>query len=329
MTSDRYTPAVIVGALAVTIGLLLLPTYFQHVAIEIVILAVAFTGWAMMARFGLISLGHGAFFGIGAYVPALLWNMYGVTPLLGIPIGVVLACAFGLIIAYPCFRLRVVGHYFAIVTLAAGEIIRLGLVAARDVTGGSLGLTINAVGDGNAFYAFQFDKPVFAGMAVAMWMVVYFLWIRVDDSILSRMLHATSNDTQAAEAIGIDVIQSKLKITLTSIAITAVAGAVYAQYKLYINPETVSGVWISLQIVFAAIIGGMYSVFGPILGALLVTTLGESLRIAFGTNFAGAANTIFGLFLIVVIIRLPRGIWGLATRPERSAKNHPNRPRKA
>lgn len=325
MTRTPYTSAIVVaGAVGVALGLLMLPVYFQHLAIEIVILAVAFTGWAMMARFGLISLGHGAFFGIGAYVPALLWNTYGLTPLVGIPIGVILACVFGLLIAYPCFRLHVVGHYFAIVTLAAGEIIRLGLVAARDVTGGSLGLTIDAVGDGNIFYAFQFSKPVFAGLAVAMWVVVYFIWVRVDRSILSRMLHATSNDTQAAEAIGINVTASKLKITLTSIAITAVAGAIYAQYKLYINPETVSGVWVSLQIVFAAIIGGMYSVFGPVLGALLVTTLGESLRIAFGTTFAGAANTIFGLFLIIVIIRLPRGIWGIAASLKRPDTQHSN-----
>ncbi len=94
-----------------------------------------------MGRFGLVSLGHGAFMGVGAYVPALLWNYYGVTPWLGIPAGMVLAVLLALVIGYPCFRLRIVGHYFALVTLALGQVVVLFIIAARDVTGGSLGMT--------------------------------------------------------------------------------------------------------------------------------------------------------------------------------------------
>src|ERR1700733_8976284 len=122
----------------------------------------------MMGRFGFVSLGHGAFMGVGAYVPALLWNYYGITPWLGIPLGVVLAVLLGLVIGYPCFRLRVVGHYFALVTLALSQVVLLSIVAARDVTGGSLGLSQRAVGF--SWYALQFpDKRYFYAISLLLW----------------------------------------------------------------------------------------------------------------------------------------------------------------
>ena len=116
------------------------PTYFLHLLIQILIWAFIYTAWSLMGRFGFVSFGHGAFMGIGAYVPALLWNYYGVTPWIGIPIGVVVSALLAVVIGYPCFRLKVVGHYFALVTLALSQVVLLSLVAARDITGGSLGL---------------------------------------------------------------------------------------------------------------------------------------------------------------------------------------------
>jgi branched-chain amino acid transport system permease protein len=115
--------------------------YFLHLGITSMLMAVSGTGWAMMGRFGLVSLGHGAFIGTAAYVMALLWNEAGLTPWLGLPIGVGAAMILAALLGYPCFRLRVVGHYFALVTLAAGEIVRLMIVALREHTGGSLGMT--------------------------------------------------------------------------------------------------------------------------------------------------------------------------------------------
>ena len=111
----------------------------MHLLIQILLLGFIYTAWSMMGRFGLISLGHGAFTGVGAYVPALLWNYYGVTPWLGIPCGVALSVLLAIIIGYPCFRLKVVGHYFALVTLALGQVVQLSATAARDITGGPLG----------------------------------------------------------------------------------------------------------------------------------------------------------------------------------------------
>jgi branched-chain amino acid transport system permease protein len=303
------------AALLVSLGsLLALPffvsPYFMHLLIQAVLWSFVYTAWSIMGRFGLVSLGHGAFMGVGAYVPALLWNYYSVTPWLGIPLGVALSVLLGLTIGYPCFRLRVVGHYFALVTLALGQVVMLSIVAARDVTGGSLGLTLRAVG--HSWYALQFpEKSYFYAIALVLWLVGLAVWHLIDRGISREALDAISDDEEAAGAIGIDVLREKLRVTLVSAALTALGGAIYGQYLMYLNPETVSGIAVSLQIVFAPVIGGMYAALGPTVGGLLTISLNESLRVALGTNFIGAANTIYGIMLILCIIFMPRGILGM------------------
>src|SRR5262249_9221941 len=118
--------ATIAGWLGLLVGLLVFPfvtpTYFMHLVIQILLWGFVFLAWSLMGRFGFVSLGHGAFMGVGAYVPALLWNYYGVTPWIGIPLGVALSVLLALVIGYPCFRFKVVGHYFALVTLALSQV---------------------------------------------------------------------------------------------------------------------------------------------------------------------------------------------------------------
>ncbi len=285
------------------------PTYFLHLLIQILLWAFIYTAWALMGRFGFVSFGHGAFMGVGAYVPALLWNYYGLTPWIGIPIGVVLSALLAVVIGYPCFRLKVVGHYFALVTLALSQVVLLSLVAARDLTGGSLGFTLKTVG--HSWYALQFpEKGYFYGIALLLWVAGLLVWQRIERGISREALEAISEDEDAAAAVGIDVLRQKLRVTIISAALTAVGGAIYAQYIMYLNPESVSGIVVSLQIVFAAVAGGVYSLMGPTVGALLTISLTEGLRVWFGVNFIGAANTIYGVLLVLCIIFMPQGIVG-------------------
>ena len=285
------------------------PPYFMHLLIQILLWAFIYTAWALMGRFGFVSFGHGAFMGVGAYVPALLWTYYEITPWIGIPLGIALSMLLAVVIGYPCFRLKVVGHYFALVTLALSQVVLLSLVAARDVTGGSLGFTQRAVG--HSWYALQFpEKSYFYGISIVLWLIGLYVWQRIDHSISREALEAISEDEDAAAAIGIDVLREKLWVTLISAALTALGGAIYAQYMMYLNPETVSGIAVSLQIVFAVIAGGAYSMLGPTVGSLLTLSLTEGLRVWFGTNFIGAANTIYGILLILCIIFMPQGIVG-------------------
>ncbi len=290
------------------------PDYVLHLLITAMLTAIAGTGWAMMGRFGLVSFGHGAFFGVGAYTMALLWNLYGVTPWLGIPLGIVVAIIAGVMLGWPCFRLRVVGHYFALVTLAAGEIVRILMTALRESTGGSLGMTPNRVPVGEGLLAMQFGKAGFWWLTLACWAGGLLVWWLLDRSMSSKALAAIAEDEDAAASIGIRVTQEKLKITILSVALAALAGALTAQYRMYLSPESVSGLGISLQIVFGAIAGGMYAPLGPTIGAVLTIGLDESLRVFFGTELTGAAPFFYGILLVMFMLFLPRGIAGLLER---------------
>src|SRR5512141_2686628 len=118
-----------------------LGNYPLHMLIQVLLWGFVYTGWSIMGRLGLVSFGHGAFLGIGAYVVVMLWNAYGVSPWIGLPIALALTAVVAFVIGYPCFRFKIVGHYFALVTLALSEVTRLLIVALRDQTGGSLGVT--------------------------------------------------------------------------------------------------------------------------------------------------------------------------------------------
>lgn len=305
--------AVLGIALLAAIPLLGLSDYHLHVLIRILLWAFVYTAWSIMGRFGLVSLGHGAFLGIGAYTVTMLWNHYGLSPWFGIPIALGLAGAVALVIGYPCFRFRITGHYFALVTLALSEVVRLLIVALRDWTGGSLGVTPRtALADSSfSLTALQFaDKEVWFYVMLAFWLVGLAIWRLVDRSMARYAMEAISQEEDAAASVGINVTRTKLAITLVSAAMTALGGALYGQYHVYINPDTVSGIEISLQIVFAVIAGGMFVQLGPTVGALITILLGESLRVGVGHEVHGLDRTIYGLMLILFIIYMPKGILG-------------------
>jgi branched-chain amino acid transport system permease protein len=304
------------GLIVVLAALVALPFFYRepyhlHILVLILIWSFAYTSWSMMGRFGLVSLGHGGFMGIGAYVTALLWNHLGLSPWLGIPLAMLAAGALALVVGYPCFRFRITGHYFVLVTLALSGIVLQIITATRDYTGGSLGYTPRRATSGNNLLALQFDdKTTWYLIALVVWLFGLFMWRRIDRSMSRYALEAISEDEDAAAAAGVNVTAEKLKITLISALMTALAGALYCQYQMFISPDTVSGIAVSLQMVFAAIVGGIYVSLGPTVGAIITILLAETLRIAFGTRAVGWDNLIYGLLLVVFIIFLPQGILG-------------------
>jgi branched-chain amino acid transport system permease protein len=315
--------AIVLGAGLLAVPLFLGPgmgQYVLHVLIQIFIWSFVGQAWSLMGRFGLVSLGHGAFLGIGAYTVALLWNFFRLTPWVGAPVAVALTALFAAVVAYPCSRFRVVGHYFGLVTLAVGEVVRLLIIAERDWTGGSLGLTLKPAG-ASSLLALQFtDRRVFYYGTLALWAVGLWVWWRLDRSMARDAMEAIGEDETAAASVGIHVTRFKLGITVLSAALTALGGVAYAQYIAYVNPETLSGIGVSLRIVFAVVLGGMYALLGPTVGAALTIALSESLRIAFGLKLIGMAETIYGLLLVLFIIFLPAGIWGSLRRPRAPAR---------
>ena len=290
--------------------------YPLHLAILVLLWGYIYTSWSLMGRLGLVSFGHGAFMGIGAYTVVMLWNHYGLSPWIGAPAAFAFTAVVALIIGYPCFRFRIVGHYFALVTLALSEVTRLIIIASRDYTGGSLGGTPTGAlveGATASLTALQFASKVpWLFIVAAFWVGGLWVWHLVDRSMARLALQAISEEEEAAASIGIHVTRAKLRITLISALMTCAGGVLYAQYQLYVNPDTVSGIAISLQMVFGVIAGGMFVMLGPTVGAAFTILLAEGLRLGFGNRYPALDTTIYGVMLVLFIIYMPKGILGAA-----------------
>jgi branched-chain amino acid transport system permease protein len=294
---------------AVVFPILVPSPYILHIATLIFIWAFIATAWSYMGRFGLVSLGHGAFIGLGAYTAGLLFNFFTVSPWIGMILGGLAAVALALVIGYGCFRFGVIGDYFALTTLALGEIVGLLLVAFRDYTGGSLGFTLKRAGTSLVYMQAE-EKIYFYYLALIFLIGALVVWKLIDRSRMQKALRAIGEDEIAASTLGVRIIRYKLAITMISAFVTSMGGVLYAQYVTYLNPHTLSGVAPSLDIAFKAILGGMFHLFGPTLGTALIVILEEYIRVAYGVKFIGISQIVYGVALVVLIIFLPKGIYG-------------------
>ncbi len=311
---SSLAPFIALAVLAL-VPLMGIGNYPLHLLIMVLLWGYVYTSWSIMGRLGMVSFGHGAFLGIGAYVVVMGWNSYGLSPWFGVPIALALTAIVAFLIGYPCFRYKIVGHYFALVTLALSEVTRLIIVALRDQTGGSLGATPKtALAETSwSLGALQFsNKIVWFYVILVFWLLGLWVWKKVDESMGRLALEAISQEEDASASIGINVTRLKLGVTMISALMTCIGGALYAQYQLYVNPETVSGIGISLQMVFGVIAGGMYVRLGPTVGAAFTLLLAEGLRLGFGNKYHALDSTVYGLMLVLFIIYMPKGILGAA-----------------
>ncbi len=283
--------------------------YLIHIGTLIFIWSFITTSWSYMGRFGLVSLGHGAFLGLGAYTSGLLFNFYGLSPWVGMILGGLTAVLLAAVIGYGCFRFGVIGDYFALVTLALGEVVALTIIAFRDITGGSLGFTLKPMGT-SIFYLQSEEKIHFYYLTLTFLILSLFIWKWIDRSKMQKALRAIGEDEIAASTLGVGIIRYKMIITMISAFTTAIGAVLYAQYITYLNPHTLSGVPPSLEIAFKAILGGMFSLWGPTVGTALIVSLEEYFRVAYGSTFVGFSQIIYGLALVLLIIFLPKGIYG-------------------
>jgi branched-chain amino acid transport system permease protein len=318
--SEERRVSIVLGALvalmvalfpAVARALLSDHAYWTQIYIWILFFAMCATAWNIIGGFaGQYSFGHAAFLGIGAYISTLLYLNLGVSPWIGMVAGSVVAALAGAVISYPCFRLR--GAFFSLATIAFAEMLRVGGELTDDVFGvvinGARGLVIPPVGD--SLWAFQFrDKASYAYVIYGLLLLTLVVAFAVKHSRLGYYLAAIGDDEDAVKSLGIDTARVKLVALLISAFLTAAAGTFYAQSVLFITPTRAISLDLSVQMVIMAVLGGLGSVFGPLLGAIILVPVAELTRAALGgSTIQGAHLIVYGVLLMLVVRFVPRGI---------------------
>jgi branched-chain amino acid transport system permease protein len=279
--------------------------FYLHVLIMMMFYAGASSAWNLIGGFaGQLSLGHAAFFGIGAYTSTLLFINLGVSPWIGMLVGAVLAATVGALVGFPSFRLR--GPFFTLVTIAFAEVLRILAITFHDFTRGSIGVSV-PFRPGVENFIFR-ELSHYAYVALAFMSLMVFLSLWVERSRIGFYLSALREDEDAAQALGVNTARYKLIALLLSAFFTSVAGTFYAQYIFYIEPFAVFALDFSVLLAMMAIIGGLGTVWGPVAGAFLVTPLSEFLRAQLGGELQGLHLVIYGTVLILTVILLPMGL---------------------
>ena len=288
------------------------------------LIALVGQGWNLLGGYGgQYSFGHAAFFGTGCYVTAILQVRYGVNAWLGFVFGVAAGALVGAIIGVLSFRSGLRGSYFALVTLAFAEVLRI-IASVAPITGAGVGTLIKIDLRPEAFQ-FQSRAP-FYWIILALVGASLILVRAIEDSRFGAYLIAVRENEDAAKALGVDAMTVKLWAMIISAAITAAGGCFYAQYFLFIDAGIAYGAWISVEALLAPIIGGIGTVFGPLLGALVVKALGEVAKHLTG-GAPGLDLVIYGGVLILVVALAPRGIVGMVTDLRRGfRRREPARP---
>ena len=259
---------------------------------------------------GLISFGHAAFFGIGAYTSTILLLNYGVPPWFGMLAGALIAGCGGALLARVCARLR--GPFFILSTLAAGEVVRIAALNWRTLTGGSEGLEIAPV-PSVVNMVFKSQWP-YATIIVAYMLAMFALSVWIEQTRYGYYLFATRDDEDGASAIGINPSHTRAAAMAVSAATAAIGGTLFAQYFLYLDPTHVISPDISFQFALICAVGGLGTASGPVFGALIIVPLSELLRGLLSQSTSGLHLVIYGTIVIIVILYFPSGISGAISR---------------
>jgi branched-chain amino acid transport system permease protein len=297
--------------------LLAMPLAANRYVLSVLILIFYFTyvgqAWNLMMGYaGQLSLGHALYVGLGGYVSALLWLKLGIGPWLGVFAAVAVAAAAGAAMGWLGFRFGISGVYFALLTIAFAEFTRIGF-DHLDITGGAAGLFLpfeeKRLGE---WWNLRGGQVMFYYLALALAAAAVLLVALLARSRLGYQWRAVREDEAAAQALGIDAFGVKMAAVIISSAMTAVGGVFYAFYSNNLFPSQVFEMPRSIELILAPIVGGLGTVFGPVIGAFLLTPLGEGLTAVmeyFGVNAPGAKAIFYGVILIAIISLMPSGAW--------------------
>jgi branched-chain amino acid transport system ATP-binding protein/branched-chain amino acid transport system permease protein len=318
----------VLSVLWLALGMAVHDSYYQLMLTLVPLWAVVGLSWNLLSGYtGLISFGHAAFFGLGAYTVTLALVLFDVTPWFGIPLGMVVGALAGALIGYPTFRLR--GHYFALAMLAYP----LALLYVFEWLGyQEVPLPMKRVSPG---WYMQFgDYRVYIALAVGLLVVALLITLAVERSRFGRSLLAIKQNEPAAEAAGIDTLLWKMRAIVLSGALAAAAGGLYAVVLLVVTPDSVFGVLTSAQALIVALFGGSSSLWGPVIGSAVLVPLSATLQAELGNVLPGIQGVVYGVAIILVILFAPEGIYWkvhdvLVRRREKPAPSASSAPRLA
>jgi branched-chain amino acid transport system permease protein len=295
----------------------------QNTAIVVLMTAQLGVAWNILGGYaGQVSLGHAAFFGCGAYTSTMLLATLGLSPWLGMLAGAGLAAVLALAVGWPCFRLR--GHYFAMATIAVGEIVQV-LVTNSDALGGAVGLYLPLEERGLWGLTFKASKLPYHYIALALLALTLLVNWAVVRSRVGYYLRAIKDEPDAARAVGVSLTRYKLVAIALSSALTAMGGTLYAQKELYIDPGSTLSTALSIKVALVCILGGVGSLLGPVLGAVVLTGIEEGSRVLFGGSGRGTDLVVYGLLIIGFAVFKPEGIGGWLADLERWWVGRPSR----
>jgi branched-chain amino acid transport system permease protein len=308
----RVVAGLALGLLVIAIWPLLVENvYYQRIGALVLLMAISASAWNIVGGFaGQVSIGHAIFFGAGAYASLFVFIQFGWPPLAGVPLGVAVSLALSILIGTPTFRLR--GHYFSMATIAAAELIRI-LVANWPLMGGAIGLMGPARPRSLADLSFTSPLPYYYLFLVVLAILLGLTrWMQV--SRMGYYLRAINAGDRAARSLGVPVLRFKLYALMFSAAFTSLAGSLYAIMIGFADPDSVLGILVSVKVVIMAAVGGAGTLFGPLIGSILLVPLEEATNAVFGGTGRGLTYVIYGAIIMLVSRFEPGGVLDIVRR---------------
>lgn len=321
--------AALVVLAVITIALPQMVTNGFAIDIFIRILLFSFIGvaWNLMGGYAKqLSLGHAAYFGLGAYTSTILQIDFGISPWIGMVAGGVVAAIASLPIGWLCFRLR--GPYFTIATIATAQALMLIFLKFRDFAWGAEGTTIPNLGSSPLMLQFE-SKGSYYYVVLGLLALGLLITYRIEQSWMGYYLVAIGEDEDAAEAVGVNAPRVKRDIYMISAFLTALAGTFYVQYIYFIDPPTAFNLNISIEAALVAIVGGIGTLWGPVIGTVLLETTSALLQSWLGSSTGGIQLTVYALILMAVILWRPTGLMGFVNEAWQRRRERQQKPARA
>src|SRR3954465_7345767 len=298
------------GTIALALAFLIYPFVFSNafyldIGVALLLAAISASAWNIVGGYaGQVSVGHCMFFGAGAYLPLLVYHHWQLPPMVGVPLGIIVSLVLAVIVGMPTFRLT--GHYFSMATIAVAELIRL-VIGTWDFVGAAIGLQGPAVGRGWWDLTFRGELPYYYIFLAVLIVLLFVTWM-IERTRFGYYLRAIKAGERAARSLGVPVRRTKLFALMLSATFTSIAGSLYAIKTGFIDPESGFGILVSVQMGIIAALGGAGTVYGPLVGAIILIPLQTATNTWFGGGGTGLTYILYGGIIVIIARFEPGGL---------------------